>query len=204
MEKTKKCDINIANRAKIIVSILYIILVVLLELVCKYNDEIQYRKIVTYDLLEESAVRDINSTDNEKVFIDNEAIALADEYSNNNLITEAMITFNKINDIRKSNGLNSLTWNFSLESDARVRASEAVHCWSHTRPDGTEWWTVDSINMYGENLARGYKTSDTVINAWMNSETHKQNILKQEYKSCAIAIIIDNDGNYYWAHEFGY
>jgi len=44
--------------------------------------------------------------------------------------------------------------------------------------------------------------ADEVVAAWMNSPSHKANILKPEFKSGAIAAI-EVDGEVYWAEEFG-
>ena len=93
---------------------------------------------------------------------------------------------------RKS-GLAALTWNTGLEQAAAVRAVEASQSFSHTRPDGSEWWTVNSNLMYAENLAKGYTTGDSVVTAWMNSPTHKANLMDGELRSMALAVHINGN-----------
>lgn len=113
--------------------------------------------------------------------------------------------FNLVNDARAAEGLAPLSWNSSLAADAAVRAQEIVSSFSHTRPDGSEWWTVDPDRMYGENLASGQSTAQEVFNSWMASPGHRANILGN-YTSCGFALYYGGDAGstYYWAQEFGY
>lgn len=78
--------------------------------------------------------------------------------------TEAAV-LSKVNQIRVANGLNALRYDAALESTSTVRASEITVKFSHTRPDGSDWYTVNEDLMYGENLAEGFKTADEVVNA---------------------------------------
>ena len=108
----------------------------------------------------------------------------------------------KVNQIRVANGLNSLRYDASLEGAADVRANESTVRFSHTRPDGSDWYTVNPDLMYGENLADGYTTADAVVNAWMASPAHKANILKPDFTTVAVSTTV-KDGKTYWAQEFG-
>ena len=108
----------------------------------------------------------------------------------------------KVNQIRVANGLNSLRYDASLEGAADVRANESTVRFSHTRPDGSDWYTVNPDLMYGENLADGYTTADAVVNAWMASPGHKANILKPDFTTVAVSTVV-KDGKTYWAQEFG-
>lgn len=108
----------------------------------------------------------------------------------------------KVNDIRVANGLNALRYDASLEATATVRANELNVRFSHTRPDGSDWYTVNPDLMYGENLADGYNTADAVVNAWMASPEHKANILKPDFTTVAVSSVVKN-GKTYWAQEFG-
>ena len=75
---------------------------------------------------------------------------------------------------------------------------------SHTRPNGSSWYTVNSKIMGGENLAYGYYDANSAVNAWMDSPTHRENILWPEFTKVAISVYAADDGTYYWAQEFGY
>ena len=111
-------------------------------------------------------------------------------------------TLAKVNEIRIANGLSAVQYSASLETTSVVRANEITTKFSHTRPDGSDWYTVNADLQYGENLAEGYNTADDVVNAWMASPTHKANILKPDFNTCAISTTTQN-GRTYWAQEFG-
>lgn len=111
--------------------------------------------------------------------------------------TEEYELFILINDARAANGLPPLSWSGGLADAAYVRAGEAVDCFSHTRPDGSDWWTVNPSIMYGENLAQGQTNAQWVFNDWMNSPTHRENILG-DYTIYGSARVGDT-----WAQEFG-
>ena len=114
----------------------------------------------------------------------------------------AQDAFAKVNEIRVANGLSPLTWNGQIENAAKVRANEIVSSFSHTRPDGRPWYTADDKVLYGENLAQYYDSAEEVVAAWMNSPSHRANILKGDFKSGAI-FTVEVDGEVYWAEEFG-
>ena len=75
----------------------------------------------------------------------------------------------KVNEIRIANGLSAVQYSASLETTSVVRANEITTKFSHTRPDGTDWYTVNADLQYGENLAKLYQSADSVYAAWMNS-----------------------------------
>ncbi len=51
----------------------------------------------------------------------------------------------------------------------------------------------------GENIAMGQKTPEEVVNAWMNSEGHRANILNPNYNTIGVGYV--SQGNY-WTQEF--
>ena len=104
---------------------------------------------------------------------------------------------------RRANGLPEVVADSSLLVCSTVRADECYQVFSHIRPNGTQWYTVNSDIMRGENLAYGYKSANSVVDAWMNSPTHRENILRPEYRTIAISLYV-KDGIYYWAQEFGF
>lgn len=134
---------------------------------------------------------------------DSEAIALSDSTNDTQLRLVAIETSNLVNEIRQENDLDELTWDANLETVANVRANEISEVFSHTRPDGRDWCTVNSKIQGGENLAFGYDTAEEVVDAWMDSPMHKENILYEDFETIAISIYEDN-GTYYFAQEYGY
>jgi hypothetical protein len=70
----------------------------------------------------------------------------------------------------------------------------AEQYWAHVSPSGTEpWkWFGDvgyNYSFAGENLAKNYPTSDATVTAWMNSPTHRENLLKKEYVDVGFAVV---------------
>ncbi len=108
-----------------------------------------------------------------------------------------------VNQQRANAGLGALRWDDNLAACAMVRATEQPVKFSHTRPNGSDWYTVCPSLMYGENLAYGFSSPDQAVNAWMNSPAHRDNILKPGFVSCGIGVYEAN-GTWYWSQEFGY
>ena len=82
---------------------------------------------------------------------------------------------------------------------ADVRAGESAVSFGHTRPNGTRCFTIFgeyglTYKAAGENLASGYKKPEKVVSAWMNSSTHKANILDPEFSYIGIGYYEDTAG----------
>lgn len=112
--------------------------------------------------------------------------------------TSARQVLDLVNQTRIDNGLQPLTWNSSLEQSAMIRAKEIVSTFSHTRPDGSSCFTVLNIDYYsaGENIASGQSSAQSVFNAWMNSQHHRENILNPNYTQMAVSLYYDSSSNY--------
>ncbi len=153
---------------------------------------------------DQAAIRGLHEGEGQ-IFIDDEAIALAGTAQSSQAAQDACLAvFNLMNQQRVASGLSTLVWSDALTNAAQVRANEIVSNFSHTRPNGSAFWTVDSNVQYGENLAKLYQSADSVYTAWMNSPTHAANIMDGGYKTVGIAICQTGDGSWYWAQEFGY
>lgn len=97
---------------------------------------------------------------------------------------------------RSKTSLPELKLNDQLSRAAFLKAQDmfANNYWAHTSPAGvTPWkWLGDSgynYNVAGENLAKNYPTSQATVNAWMNSETHRANILNGKYQEIGFAVV---------------
>lgn len=93
-------------------------------------------------------------------------------------------------------GLPPLTENRLLNQAAQVKAQDmvTVHYWSHDSPTGVEPWAwfrqVGYSYVYaGENLAKDYLDSNSVVRGWMNSPGHRANILKTQYTEIGTAVV---------------
>ena len=112
-----------------------------------------------------------------------------------------MEIFRLCNEARVQAGLQPLTWFEDAYCFTMIRAKEINSVFSHTRPDGRRWNTVyyDGgvvLNSHGENLSRavGYSASSyarACFDSWMNSESHRQNILYPSWTKMTIAIYPD-------------
>ena len=147
------------------------------------------------------------ATDDGTVWFDEEAVALAGSVRKAGMseaeLARAMAidALDIVNAKRAENGLATLNWSNGLESCAMVRATEAASKFSHTRPNGKDWYTVNSELMWGENLAND--SAQSVVDAWMASPTHAANILADDFTTCSIAVY-ETNGKLYFAQEFGY
>lgn len=88
-----------------------------------------------------------------------------------------------------------LTLNQQLSEAAQAKANDmaAKNYWSHTAPDGRTPWSFINASGYsyeaaGENLAYGFANGDDVVNAWMNSPTHRANVLDTKYKNVGFGV----------------
>ena len=66
--------------------------------------------------------------------------------------------------------------------------------WAHFAPDGTSPWSFFTKFGYkykyaGENLARDFSNPGSVVNAWMASSSHRENLLSPKYKEIGIAVV---------------
>lgn len=107
----------------------------------------------------------------------------------------------QVNEERNKQGLTSLVMDEELLDAAMLRAAECAVSFSHFRPNGTLCFTA-CTKMYGENIAYGYTTSKIVMDAWMNSDGHKENILNGMYSSIGIGCF-EYNGRLYWTQCFG-
>jgi uncharacterized protein YkwD len=77
----------------------------------------------------------------------------------------------------------------------------------HTDPDGaTPWDRAERAGVTylgGENIARGQADAQAVMDAWMNSEGHRANILNCEFTTLGVGVYL-GDGGPWWTQEFGY
>lgn len=109
-----------------------------------------------------------------------------------------------INAERTKAGLSELKYDKKMQAGADTRVKEVTSKWSHTRPNGEDYYTADAKRIYGENLAKDYSSVDALMTGWMASPTHKENILFGDFASVAIGVIKLDNGTYVVACEFGY
>jgi len=113
-------------------------------------------------------------------------------YASNISIQEVV---NLTNQKRTEAGLSALSLNQELSAAAYTKGQDMINkdYWAHTAPDGTEPWKFFGDFGYkyryaGENLARDFSNASSAVNAWMNSPTHRENILNPKYKEIGIGV----------------
>jgi len=100
------------------------------------------------------------------------------------------------NQERKDAGLPTLRLNEKLTEAAGEKAKHMFehNYWAHIAPDGTEPWDFILGKNYdysyaGENLAKNFYYSKEVINAWMKSPSHRDNLLSPNYNEIGFAVV---------------
>lgn len=100
------------------------------------------------------------------------------------------------NSAREENGLPVLSLNTKLSQAAKEKAGYMFshNFWAHFAPDGTTPWFFIKNSGYdylyaGENLAKGFTSSKDIVNAWMNSPSHRENLLSSKYKDIGFAVV---------------
>lgn len=111
-----------------------------------------------------------------------------------------------VNVERAKNGLAPLTYDWELSRVARYKSQDMKDnkYFSHTSPTyGSPFQMMKAFGITyksaGENIARGQKTPQAVVNAWMNSSGHRANILNASFTRIGVGYVAD--GNY-WTQMF--
>jgi len=97
---------------------------------------------------------------------------------------------------RSKINLNGLNYNDELAAAAKQKAEDmfAKDYWSHYGPAGETPWQFILASGYqyeyaGENLAKNFMFSDGVVKAWLDSTTHRDNLLRSEYTDVGFAVV---------------
>ncbi|MFF4554706.1 sigma-70 family RNA polymerase sigma factor [Streptomyces sp. NPDC001422] len=114
-----------------------------------------------------------------------------------------------VNKERAAAGCGPLTENADLEEAALDHSEDmaARDFFDHSNPDGEDpgqritaagyrWST------YGENIARGQQTPESVMDSWMNSPGHRANILNCSFKNIGVGVH-KGSGGPWWTQDFG-
>ncbi|WP_173139341.1 CAP domain-containing protein [Kibdelosporangium persicum] len=101
----------------------------------------------------------------------------------------------------------------SLTVDARLTSAAQKHStdmasqryFSHTSKDGRSFADRIRAEGYpspgGENIAQGQRSARQVMESWMRSEGHRENILRCGFRT--IGVGLDTNG-FYWVQNFGF
>lgn len=111
-----------------------------------------------------------------------------------------------VNEIRVKNGLKALIANAKLSEVAREKSKDMhdKNYFSHNSPTyGTPFEMMKkfgiSYKTAGENIAKGQTTPQQVVDAWMNSQGHRENILNSAFTQIGVGYYADG---HYWTQMF--
>ncbi len=97
---------------------------------------------------------------------------------------------------REKQNIPALQYNEDLSKAAQLKAKNMFeqNYWSHYGPAGETPWQfiLESGYQYeyaGENLAKNFLFSEGIVEAWMNSPTHKENLLRNDYTEVGFAVV---------------
>ncbi|MDP2860817.1 MAG: CAP domain-containing protein, partial [bacterium] len=107
------------------------------------------------------------------------------------------------NEERGTAGVSSVKLDSVLAEAARKKGEDMLRLgyWAHISPEGKEPWVFITEAGYGyvyagENLARDFRDASSVVKAWMNSPSHKANMLNGRYKDIGFAVVSGNFRGY--------
>ena len=153
-----------------------------------------------------------------------ELIAANPQFSNPNLIypgdavvipvKDAQIdamekrVFELVNQERAANGLKALAYDWQVARVAGYKACDMrdTGYFNHTSPVyGSPFEMLRnfgiSFTAAGENIAKGQRTAETVMQGWMNSQGHRANILNANYTKIGVGYCAGQGGPY-WVQMF--
>lgn len=114
-----------------------------------------------------------------------------------------------VNQERARYGLNPLKSNWELARVARYKSQDMIDrkYFDHNSPTyGTPFQMMKSFGISyrsaGENIAAGQSTPNEVVQAWMNSEGHRKNILSSTFTEIGVGYVKGVSYGHYWTQMF--
>ncbi|HFL3522170.1 TPA: CAP domain-containing protein [Clostridioides difficile] len=137
-----------------------------------------------------------------------------DDNNNSGSTSESFSAYQKevvdlVNIERVKAGLNPLTLDSSISNVATKKSQDMIdnNYFSHNSP--TYGSPFDMLKKFGisyktagENIAMGQKTPKEVVNAWMNSEGHRKNIMNPNFSKIGVGVAQKSGGSIYWTQIF--
>jgi uncharacterized protein YkwD len=113
-----------------------------------------------------------------------------------------------VNRERNALGIKELWYDDRVGDAAMIRAEELMLLMSHDRPDGRVCGSVlDDMRIrhsaWGENIAFGHMNAQEVVQSWMGSEGHRENILNPKFRAIGVGVYQEPErGRFYWVQLF--
>jgi len=124
---------------------------------------------------------------------------------NSNMASQVL---NLVNKERQKQNLSPLKLDSELTKVAQLKSEDMKNknYFDHTSP--TYGSPFDMMKKFGinykyagENIAKGQKTAEAVVNAWMNSEGHRKNILNKNFTDMGLGYL-KSGSTTYWTQMF--
>jgi hypothetical protein len=104
---------------------------------------------------------------------------------------------NRVNQERTNRFIPALATNSKLMAAANLKSNDMIarSYFAHVDPDGKYVWpTIESqgytpYKTLGENLAMDFTDAASMITAWMNSPTHRENLLNEKFEDQGMASV---------------
>ncbi|NIK11621.1 CAP domain-containing protein [Alkalibacillus almallahensis] len=113
-----------------------------------------------------------------------------------------------VNEKRAEHDLNRLEFSEEASVVAREKSRDMAvnNYFAHESPTyGSPFDMMDEFGLTyrqaGENLAKGQRTAEEVMEGWMNSEGHRENILHEDFTHIGVGYVKDG-GQTYWTQMF--
>ena len=103
-----------------------------------------------------------------------------------------MELYHAINSFRQENSVHALAWTDSFTECTIERVTELTHSFSHTRPNGDPFWTIEEYGdmpVLAEIFARNADTAEDVMKAFTDSEPHRELMLNPDYETVTIHVL---------------
>lgn len=117
--------------------------------------------------------------------------------------------FRLVNAERVKNGLQTLKYNWQAARTARIKSQDMItnKYFNHTSPIyGSPFKMLESYGLKfsaaAENIAKGQRTAQEVMNSWMNSPGHRANILGKSFTELGVGAAKDAGGTLTWTQLF--
>lgn len=114
-----------------------------------------------------------------------------------------------VNVERQKYGLPALYYDQNISAVARTKSADMAinNYFAHYSP--TYGMASDMLLAYGitwsawgENIASGQDTPENVVIAWMNSPSHRDNILSPNFTFIGVGYYVDSSGTPFWTQMF--
>jgi len=130
-----------------------------------------------------------------------------------NVESVELVAFDMLNQKRRENGLQPLAWSADLCSVARVHSQNMAEFdfFAHRGLDGkmvsdrADSAGLGKWSSIGENIAfnRGYQDPvGKAVKLWLDSPTHRNNLMSENWKESAVGVAVRADGSYYFTQVF--